>query len=316
MTGRRRPLSGPRVLGIAITLLGGLVRCTDTPVTSVPSQALSGDILTDAAKVSLSDVGTFILAHAVLDPSIPEIEGGSARALAAGFLKQYGEFFHGPLEKDRGASINLSRLRACNRTFYAEGAYKAVPVATPAVIRKAMGPQWIVQFCEGATPEVAVYISAYATDAELSPKGDGLSRLGEANFVLQGMPVGIEIPASPEFAALRVSQLTQRRVAGAPTLVMRPSPKGPALAVWRIMLESPARVSRGNRNWPAGEIFAGHFSTWDTQLLAADDSIMPTPSTEFVFDPPPGSAETAQSGIVFLNDPRVSQLTLIDSEGK
>jgi hypothetical protein len=54
MTGcGQRSLSGPRVLGIAITLLAGLVRCADTPVAGVPNLALSGDFLTDAAKASL-----------------------------------------------------------------------------------------------------------------------------------------------------------------------------------------------------------------------------------------------------------------------
>src|SRR5258706_709571 len=144
-----------------------IVACSEQGPTALRETAprISSDFLAVSALQSVAPDGRFILKHSVLSPNIPEIDEDQARQLATAFVGHFAHFLVHALEKDRGGTISLSALTPCKRAFYAAGAYEALSPTTPAVIRKATGPQWIVPFCAGEKSELAVYGSGYATDA-------------------------------------------------------------------------------------------------------------------------------------------------------
>ena len=287
--GKDRRRQSVRMILLSCALALGASGCSDVAQIESTAPRISSEYLTASVQSSVLPDGTFILRHSVLSADIPEIDETQARSIASAFVQEFARFLLPVLEKDRGGAISLSQLRLCGRVFYAAGAYEALSLTAPAVIRKATGPQWIVPFCAGGTPEVAVHVSAYATDAILSKDLNSLTSVGQANFSVQGVPVGKEIPASPEDIAKAVFSLTGRHVAAVPELVMRPVPEGAALAVWSVSLDGPARVRSATRSWATDTVFVGYFSDWENQLLAPDSSTSPAGPQEIAFNPPPGS---------------------------
>src|SRR6266699_4406320 len=297
--GRGTPLAA---MLLSAALASSAIGCSDVGQPEPTAPRISSDFLTVSAQQSVAPDGRFILQHSVLSPNIPEIDEGQARQLATAFVRQFAHFFVPTLEKDRGGTISPSDLQTCPRAFYAAGAYEAISVTPPAVIRKATGPQWIVPFCATGTPQLAVNVSAYATDAVLSKDRTSFTSMGEANFQIVGIPVGKQIPADPEDLARSVSQATGQRISTVPELVMRPRPMGPALAVWAITLDNPAKVSTTKKNWMTNAVFVGYFTDWQNQLLAADVDDLPAAPLDIEFNPAPGSVGNKATVTVTLRN--------------
>lgn len=227
-----------------------------------PSTTVDAATLAGVAAQSLDASGHFLLPRHGADPA-GEISVDQARRIAAAFART--AFLSAAmLEADRGAPIHWGALAPCPRAYYVESAYSGVPADAPQVLRKQAGSQWLVGLCSGATEEVVVGISALATDVTLSSDSAEFVSVGKGNFMVMGVPVGVEIPTSPEVIANLTAAASHRRVALVPQLVMRALPAAAMIAVWRVGLESDVTV-RGDQSHvsrPRRSIFAGPLNGW------------------------------------------------------
>jgi hypothetical protein len=243
--------------------------CRDyAPAHPTTSSAIAGNLTADAAR-SLDENGQFILARGGHGAE-PEITGERAKELAAAMWHDALPFVRDVVERDRGGPIHGTELRPCPRAYYVASAYTNVPPQAPLVLRKTLGPQWLVGLCYGDIQEVVISVSAYATDAETAPGRVRLKESGTANFSTMGVPLGVAIPTPPERIANLVAEKTKRRVAVVPMLTMRPRPFGAAVAVWQVGLEAPVEVKgrATSRSRPIQAVFAGHLDGWKSPALA------------------------------------------------
>jgi len=208
-----------------------------------------------------------------LELPYPQITAERARELAEAFRVIHLPMIVQVMEKDRGAGINVSQLRVCGRTYYAEPTVEPLPPTVGGAFRRAYGPHWVVSLCgRSGVPEVSVSVAAYATDLGLE---DG--RLiypqfeGGMFFSSVGIPVGSPegVPGYPESAVASVATKTGVRVSKTPRLVTLPRTMA-QLSYWTLELERPAIVrslTTGRARADANIFFldnppSGHNGSW------------------------------------------------------
>ena len=233
-----------------------------------PSAIVAASVTGEAAR-SLDADGLFRLPSEG-EGEGPEITREKAKELAAAMWHDAAPFITHIAENDRGAPVHASSLRPCPRAYYAASAYVGVPASAPPVVRKALGPYWLVGMCYGSVQEVVIAVSAYATDARVGSGRIKLEDPGIANFLSMGVPAGAEIPTQPEVIANLVASAAKRPVAVVPRLIMRPRPHGPLVAVWQIAFESPVPVTgrASGKSRSKQTLFAGHLNGWTEPAFA------------------------------------------------
>lgn len=258
-----RPKAWSRALGLmfVMVLLAG---CGDSTGTRSIGEGVHRASLTGNAALSLDQAGRLLLAN----QAPGEIGEAQAKQLAMAWWHDARPFVIQQLEADRGGSI-AETLQPCARAYYAHTAYATLPPAVPLVLRKVVGSQWLVGLCSGETEQVVIAVSAQATDTKPGNGRRKLDDAGAGNFVPMGVPVGVEIPVSPERVADAVYQQTGRRVAAVPQLVQQPFPQGPLVALWEVSLEAPVTL----KGKSSGEVtlhkslLAGAGNGWQTPAL-------------------------------------------------
>jgi hypothetical protein len=228
-------------------------------------------VVTPGVMARVNAKGEFILAQHG-DSADAEISADQAKELVAAFWHDGGRSQQYGAGLDRGAAVHWTELVPCVRAYYVTSAYSRLQSDAPLIIRKALGPQWLVGLCYVDVEEVVVSISAFATDARIGHSQFRLEDPGVGNFGVMGVPVGAEIPVAPEDIAQLAAEQTNRRLAEVPLLVMRPFPKGAVTAVWQIDLDAPiaarGQVSGDERSLK--KLFAGHLNGWSKPTLAAE----------------------------------------------
>jgi hypothetical protein len=201
-----------------------------------------------------------------------EISGDRAKQLVAAFWHDGARGLEYGVSRDRGAPIHSSELQPCSRAYYVTSAYRHIRSDAPVIIKKALGPHWLVGLCYGDIEEVVIGVSAFATDAKIGNGRFKVEDPGVVNFQVMGVPLGTTIPVTPEQIAQFVTDQTGHLLADVPLLVMRPYPKGAVTAVWQVTLDVPVsakgNVSGTTRNFKT--FFAGHLNGWNAPALAAD----------------------------------------------
>jgi hypothetical protein len=216
-----------------------------------------------AAAQSLDADGRFVLAAPARSGGRPQIDEGTAVALAAGYVRDLAPGILPMLEENHRGTIDLARLQQCGRVFYAESPYAELPADVPPVYHRTHGPWWLVTFCSGTEPAVSVAVSAYDTHLSLR---DGhlvypLDQIQGQEFWSQGIPRDRHraLPLPPEEAVRLVSQLTGRPVLEPPTLIAPPSGTGvPQTARWRVRIDHPIALGTadGVRTVTTDELYA------------------------------------------------------------
>jgi hypothetical protein len=217
-------------------------------------------VLTGAASVALNSNGRFELAGSPTG----EIDEGKARKLAVAYAVTAGQWMLEAWQEDRGATISLNHLAACERAYYARSAFAPIPSASTR-LRQRFGGYWLVGLCEDGVQVVSVAIPGLAT--ELRADAPNAIR-GLASQILSfGIPVRLgKLPVEPEPSATQVGELTESRIIQVPELVLPPPPHVPQLAKWRFVLETPTRL----RSTGASEavetrvVYFGVGETWHT----------------------------------------------------
>lgn len=254
----RRPTG--RSLLLPVLLCATVAACERSPANDllIPNARHRAEYLTGAAAAALGGSNQFALRTS----GAGELTEADAKRAAAAYLRDFGAFHETRYEREHNAPIMLNELRPCSRAFYGVSPYTPPPGSASEIVKRAVGPFWLVPLCTGGSvPEVLVALSARATDMEVDAGTNGhIGRpmLGLIRSV--GIPVGTSATAlEPEAAATALSALTGKRVSEVPVLELPPLPYSPLLARWRITLEGPARVEglRSRRVRDSKELYVG-----------------------------------------------------------
>lgn len=250
------------VVAATVVIASGCDGVTGGP--KVPEPESLALFLSGAAANQLQPDGTLLIANVPVAGSRPQISEVQARQLAAAFIATHLAGFRPVLERDRGASIDITGITVCPRVFYAESPTEELPDEMPAMYHRLYGPKWLTTLCTPSGEAViALSISAYAT--ELRVENGTLwypMRHGE-EFRIVGIPPGEEnqLPLSPEVAVRNAARLANRRIAAIPRLILRSPPTSayPQLAQWQLSLDGEAEVQieRKPERAKVGELFIG-----------------------------------------------------------
>lgn len=262
---------------VTVAAVGTTLACRDGDPTGPNLSGVQRSSVTGEAASAIGSDGLFIMTHRT---SRGEINEADAVRLAAAFWHDNARFLLSVVERDRGSTI-ADELRPCPRAFYARSAYDAVPANAPAAFRKVVGSHWIVGMCEGSAQQVAIAVSVAATDAVVGSGEVRLHHPGNANFFVMGVPVGAQIPMTPESIADFTAKRTSMRLSMVPELVMRPYPNSPLVALWQVTLEAAVRVkgvsTKSSRDREV--LFAGPANGWIAPALADARADIPEDET-------------------------------------
>lgn len=242
-------------LGLAISGCSQLVGPDD--LAGPPPPPSVAGLVTGNAAAALDGGGRFRWVPAE-DDGIAVVGRDFAGTLAVGMVKTWilnsevlpgGESFRETAEWHHGSPIDWERVEVGPRPAYlASSAHHNPGEHLDPVLRRAMGPYWLVPLYVGAVQVAVIEVSALADNLFLDGNGfvrkrDG-PRGGELRIagVARGAPVGV--PLSPEEAVLIVATRTGRRVSEIPELRLPGGPVVGAFSRWRVKLEAPVRVRR------------------------------------------------------------------------
>lgn len=206
-------------------------------------------VVTGAARSNLVN-GSFVLS-AMSSGETPEITATQAEALAMAWRTDFGPWVQGFLDEGHGGPVPLAQLTVCGKTLYVRSHYEMPPataMADPVVAAhvRGYGPWWLVSLCEpGGGTDVVLAVSAYATDLSVADGHIVVPRIGGNWFIPLGVRPDEALLPTPEDAAVRAAQATGRRISGVPELVMT-AWGVPQLAQWRLTVEAPAAIQRGD----------------------------------------------------------------------
>ena len=210
-------------------------------ITTVSPALLTGDAL-----AALGPDGRFTRSVTPIPrPPYAMVSAADATTAANAFLRvwAYGDWFY---EADRGGPIGWSRLAPCGPPQFAEYSVESPGDTIDSGTRTAWSPRWIVVFCDGATDELVVSLSAIGADLihdDTLPLPPGGSSVLSAAWSAHGIPVGVRYPRDAEEAATRVAMATGRRVDSIPRLVVAFPPFSPWWTLWNVSVEgAPVQI--------------------------------------------------------------------------
>jgi hypothetical protein len=232
---------------LALVACCGILACESTPVGNVSgnsSQSTLQQLVTGNAAKSLNPSGSFDLGAPAVG-ELPEIPQQQAEALAQIWARHFAPGIRHVLETDHGSPIDFGQLQQCGRSLYAASSFDENP-EYPHALQRAIGPWWLVPFCQSGQMTLSVAVSALATDVSIVNGGLTFSDNQVGNdFFGVGVPTSWDgpVPLSPEHAAAQSGIATGRQISEVPVLIA-PSPMrgDPQAAVWQIALSQPAAV--------------------------------------------------------------------------
>ena len=237
---------------------GGTDEPTRTPLLVTRTKLVESVTPSVAARISAS--GNFVLPTAEHEP-FPQISAAAAGEQAVAAARMFGPHVRGRLEDVHGSAIDFSGLRVA-AVYYAVTPYEGVPEDIHPGTRKHFGPCYLVILHDGnARPTLAVFVSARNTDIEVADTTIiRTPQVGGNAFHLDGIPRSLsDRVATPERAAVTVSNATGRRAATVPELLLPSSRHSRLFARWQIRVENPvsARVRNTGRQVTTDTFYVG-----------------------------------------------------------
>lgn len=226
------------ILSAGAVLLSACSRYRPNEVRAPASGDLPAFVSGEAAQ-ALSGNGEFPRTGEGKSGRVEIVEADASR-MAIRWVQQFASWIVPSFEAARRGSIHLDQLRPCGRNFYVQSAYGNQAATAPEIVRRMIGPHWLIPFCQGGENAMTIAVSAFATmtaatgAADPDPSG--------ADIFPYPAPVGGRIPWYPEDAAREVASRTGRRVTRVPDLVGVGYGWSPQSAVWRIVLDAPIQV--------------------------------------------------------------------------
>ena len=300
--GQERFPARDRLMAVAFmaVVAATLASCSNEPTAphdGQPSAAELARAVTGDAAAKLSADGRFQLPSVVPNGPYPEITVAQANALAIAWAREFGPLFMELLEKEHGGPINFAKLQTCGRTLYAETPYEPPPEFFHVSARRVLGSQWLVTLCDRGVPSVSLSVAARSTDLTIvNGKVEFPFSHGDEFFPM-GIPLGHtgDYPMSPERAAVRIFELTGRRVTTVPTLILPGRPFVAQLSRWGARLEGAATLRSRAGLVERSEAYTG--ISWEAGKHTVFDYVtaleQPT-ALEFLFIPPGVPGETIE----------------------
>ncbi len=249
MNNQHRKLRGCTSRGIVHLVLAVAVGACSSDAVAPPaltSSELRASVTAEVAS-TISSTGQFRLPSGGGDAA-GEISEARAKAVALAFWQDQDHLVRPYAEHDRGARIAGADLKPCPRAYYTESAYDAPPAGARRSIVRSTGAQWVVGLCAGREQQVVITVAATAVDLVLAPDAPRLRAWRSGDIMYAGVPQGVEMPVSPELAAVAAAAATGRRLTRAPKLVRRPVPYSGIASVWTLELDAPVRMRGSDRD--------------------------------------------------------------------
>ncbi len=289
--------------------------CTSSTESVDPREALLAAVTPElAAEIDVD--GRFVLPE-IVDTN-PHVSRDDARALAVWASATLAPQLQAYLNQTAHRTVSLSNLTVCGQVW-AEQPNAVIPVTVLPIAHWVWGPQWIVTFCRGRTPTIAISVAAYATNLSLenAPLVLGAPPFGPRGdeFLFRGLPLDWQsgVSVTPETAAMLIAKQTGRLVDRVPRLVGPRAPHGlPFSAKWAVHLDRPVTVQGTDTaaTWATDELYIGNESViYDTgitralmaaapvqsatvpiQIPTAPFDSIPIPTTEYLLTARPGMA--------------------------
>ncbi len=241
-----RPRTTRRVLDLGSALAGViLVACTSDAM--APSQrGVNAAYVTGEAASVLDARGVFRLPEPPGAEPFTRISAERAAELAVAHARGFLWSTLSTFEEVHGGSIDLAALRQCGRIFYAQSPYDLSASGAGPLLRREVGPEWIVALCApDDAPQISYSVSAYATNLSIV---DGRvmwnpDEPAGGEFFMWGIPRRRMWPILPERAVELLATETGLRVSGIPELLI---PKAfyaaQTQSLWKLTLEAPVQV--------------------------------------------------------------------------
>ncbi len=267
------------VLGVTLVLAAG---CSDTADPVDPRAALLAAVTPELAAQIDAD-GHFLLPE-VVDTN-PHLGREETQALAVWASTILMPMVQGFLDETAQRHVPLSNLSVCGQVW-AEQPNAVVPATVLPYAHWLFGPRWIVTFCRGRTPTIAIAVAAYATNLSLDSVGVfGSPAFGPRGdeFLWRGLPLGWQsgVSVTPETAAMLIAKQTGRLVDRVPRLVVPRVPTGlPFDAKWVVHLEQPVTVAGTDTaaTWTTDELYVGN--EWITASSNVTRAVMAADPTQ------------------------------------
>lgn len=256
-TERRRKSFVPEVALVFTLSLFGALSCSTPEVSrarnlNVEAQEGVRGVITPDLAAQLTNDALFPVNQSALGQVAPSVSSTEATTRGQAWIAQHGEGIRPYFERQRGASISFSRLRACGRAFLVESAYAPLPENAPELVKRIAGAHWLIPFCDGGSETLTVSVAASdgaSTNMGPDPRG--------ANFYATAAIVGGHQPPIPEEVAADLSARTHRLISAVPALVSRGYGWAPQTAMWRFEIDAPTTVreTRGGATREAKVIY-------------------------------------------------------------
>ncbi|HEU4996405.1 MAG TPA: hypothetical protein VFT29_16420 [Gemmatimonadaceae bacterium] len=222
--------------------------------------------VTGAAAAALDADGQFVLPALSSGWSRTELGEAEAAALADAYVRVYAPTLPSWFERVHGAKIDFAALRRCGRVFYALSPYVEPPMSTSQSLVNAVSSQWLFSYCDGrALPAVSVAVAAAATNLRFAG-----SRIDPASLVGNeidgsGIPMGMNVPISPEGAVERLAKESQRRISTVPRLLLPGVRFHPQVARWELATETPVATTNSDGQSRSDRLFflGSNVRSWD-----------------------------------------------------
>lgn len=173
----------------------------------------------------------------------PQITPEHAADIALAWARTFGQYVRGEMERRHGKPIDFAALRAGSPAYYAAAAYEPVPRDVHPGFRNAFGPQYLVYLSDDEGPVFSVAVAAF-TEATVENGTLILPSRGGMEVVPLAVPSGrgVDMPATPEQAAVIASRATAAQVAAVPELFMPGRGYHPQHSRWKVTLDRPVQA--------------------------------------------------------------------------
>lgn len=182
---------------------------------------------------------------APLPPSEPRIARHTALELAGAYLKEFGPYTRGALEREHGAPIDFSNLEPLGEGFISHSPYQASN-DLPIPERNLLGGYYIFEFGQAGVPVIRIGVAASATHLRIV---EGTVRGGNDvgnEFRTIGVPIdpAYFVVTSPSQASEIVAQRTRTPVSQEPQFTSYGIRWYPHFGAWRVPLAGAVPVIR------------------------------------------------------------------------
>jgi hypothetical protein len=168
-----------------------------------------------------------------------------AIALAVAYVRVVGNQLSSYIKKVRGAGLDMTTLVPGSRAFYAETPYDLTSHQLSPGAKKFYGPWYYVPFYQNGVQVVALAVSAFNENVEITPNGLLAPRtLSGSDFFT--LPIHKdarpELPILPETAVGLIANAARVRVAGVPRLYRPLANQGLKNPFWSIDIDRSTPV--------------------------------------------------------------------------